>query len=118
MNWKSTSIIVISILSIGMYLGYLISYQSKENRNAYKQIIENERKVIDSLFGQIKIMREERQNLEMELESLTKNITISESNLTSKINQLKIQNNVKIDNIKSSSNDELLNGLRTRFNQK
>jgi len=118
MNWKSTSIIVISILCIGMYLGYLISYQSKENINVYNQIIENERKIIDSLFNEIKMMRDERRDLEMELESLTKNIILSETNLLSKINQLKIQNNVKIDDIKNSSNDELLNGLRTRFNQK
>jgi hypothetical protein len=118
MNWKSTSIIVISILCIGMYLGYLISYQSKENRNIYNKIIENEKKIIDSLFNEIKMMRDERQDLEMELESLTNNIILSETNLLSKINQLKIQNNVKIDDIKNSSNDELLNGLRTRFNQK
>ncbi len=115
MNLKSTSIIVVLILGIGMYLGYLISYQSKENRNTYKQIIENERKVIDSLFGEIKIMREERQNLEMELDSLTNNIIHSESILLSKINQLKIQNNVKIDAIIGSTNDQLLGGLRSRF---
>ena len=118
MNWKSTSIIVISILCIGMYLGYLISYQSKENRNIYNKIIENEKKIIDSLFNEIKMMRDERQDLEMELESLTNNIILSETNLLSKINQLKIQNNVKIDVIKNSTNDELLDGLRTRFNQK
>ena len=57
MNWKSTSIIVISILCIGMYLGYLISYQSKENRNIYNKIIENEKKIIDSLFNDTTILR-------------------------------------------------------------
>jgi hypothetical protein len=45
-------------------------------------------------------------------------IRVSESNLTTKINQLKIQNNVKIDAITNSSNDELLDGLRTRFSKK
>jgi hypothetical protein len=115
MNWKTTSIIVVLILGIGMYLGYMISYQSKENRNTYKQIIENERKIIDSLFKEIKIIKDERLKLENELESLTNNIINSEANLLSKINQLKIQNNVKIDVIKNSSNDELLGGLRTRF---
>jgi hypothetical protein len=115
MNWKSTSIIVISILCIGMYLGYLITYQSNENKKQYKQIIENERKIIDSLFSEIRIMKKERQDLEIELKSLTNNIILSETNLSSKINQLKIQNNVKIDVIKNSSNDELLGGLRSRF---
>ena len=93
----------------------MISYQSKENRNTYKQIIENEIKIIDSLFKEIKIIKNERLKLENELESLTNNIINSEANLLSKINQLKIQNNVKIDVIKNSSNDELLGGLRTRF---
>lgn len=115
MNWKSTSIIVVSILCIGIYLGYLISYQSNENKKLYKQIIDNEKKIIDSLFNEIKIIKEDRENLETELKSLTNNIIISETNLTSKINQLKIQNNVKIDAIKNSTNDELLRGLRTRF---
>ena len=115
MNWKSTSIIIVSILCIGMYWGYLITYQSNENKKQYKQIIDNERKIIDSLFGEIKTLKDERQKLEFELKSLTNNIILSESNLSNKINQLKIQNNVKIVVIKNSTNDELLGGLRTRF---
>ncbi len=115
MDWKSTSIIVVLILAIGIYLGHLISYQSKENKVTYKQIIDNERKIIDSLFKEIKTMKEERKELENELEIITKNIANSENNLLLKINQLKIQNNVKIDVIKNSSNDELLGGLRSRF---
>ena len=47
MNWKHTLIIVVSILLIGMFLGYLISYNAKETRSLQQQIIDAERKAID-----------------------------------------------------------------------
>jgi hypothetical protein len=118
MNWKHTFVIVLSILIIGMGLGYLISYHARETKNLYHQLIDKERKVIDSLFGEIKNIEKQRNGLEVKLESLTKNIIVSETNLSTKINQLKIQNNVKIDAITNSTNDELLGGLRTRFIKK
>jgi hypothetical protein len=118
MNWKHTLIIVVSILLIGMFLGYLISYNAKETRSLQQQIIDAERKAIDSLHEELVTMKSEREKMESQLESLTTNIRISESNLSTKINQLKIQNNVKIDAIVNSSNDQLLDGLRTRFNKK
>ena len=118
MNWKHTSIIVVSILLIGMFLGYLISYNAKETRTLQQQIIDAERKTIDSLHKELVTMKTEREKMESQLESLTMGIRISESNLSTKINQLKIQNNVKIDAITSSTNDQLLDGLRARFNKK
>ena len=118
MNWKHTLIIVVSILLIGMGLGYLISYNAKETRNLHQQFIDTERKVIDSLFKELTIMKAEREKMESQLDELTTGIRISESNLSTKINQLKIQNNVKIDAITSSTNDQLLDGIRTRFYKK
>ena len=118
MNWKHTLLIVVSILLIGMWLGYLISYNATETRNLHKELIDAERKVIDSLFGELVTIREEREAMESQLNTLTNGIRISESNLSTKINQLKIQNNVKIDAIINSSNDELLEGLRARFTKK
>ncbi len=118
MNWKHTLIIVVSILLIGMFLGYLISYNAKETRTLQQQIIDAERKAIDSLHKELVTMKTEREEMESQLESLTMGIRISESNLSTKINQLKIQNNVKIDAITSSTNDQLLDGLRARFNKK
>jgi hypothetical protein len=118
MNWKHTFIIVLSILLIGMGLGYLISYNAKETRSLQQEIIDAERKSIDSLYKELSIMKTEREKMESQLDALTTGIRISESNLSSKINQLKIQNNVKIDAITSSTNDELLDGLRSRFNKK
>ncbi len=118
MNWKHTLIIVVSILLIGMFLGYLISYNAKETRTLQQQIIDAERKAIDSLHKELVTMKTEREKMESQLESLTMGIRISESNLSTKINQLKIQNNVKIDAITSSTNDQLLDGLRARFNKK
>jgi|LakMenEpi03Aug12_release.lakeMendotaPanAssembly.Ray.scaffolds.fasta_scaffold146986_5 cell division protein FtsB len=118
MNWKHTLIIVVSILLIGMFLGYLISYNAKETRTLQQQIIDAERKAIDSLHKELVTMKTEREEMESQLESLTMGIRISESNLSTKINQLKIQNNVKIDAITSSTNDQLLDGLRARYNNK
>lgn len=118
MNWKHTLIIVICILFIGMYLGYLISYNAKETRNYHKEIIEIERKAIDSLYKELSVLKTERLKLESQLDELTTGIRISELNLSKKINQLKIQNNVKIDSITSSTNDQLLDGIRTRFYKK
>ena len=118
MNWKHTLIIVVSILLIGMFLGYLISYNAKETRTLQQQIIDAERKAIDSLHKELVTMKTEREEMESQLESLTMGIRISESNLSTKINQLKIQNNVKIDSITNSSNDQLLDGLRSRFIKK
>jgi hypothetical protein len=118
MNWKHTLIIVVSILFIGMGLGYLISYNAVETRSINQQIIDTERKVIDSLFKELTIMKVEREKMESQLDELTTGIRISESNLSTKINQLKIQNNVKIDAITSSTNDQLLDGLRARFYKK
>ena len=118
MNWKHTLIIVVSILLIGMFLGYLISYNAKETRTLQQQIIDAERKAIDSLHKELVTMKTEREEMESQLESLTMGIRISESNLSTKINQLKIQNNVKIDAISSSTNDQLLDGLRARYNNK
>ena len=118
MNWKHTLIIVVSILFIGMGLGYLISYNAVETRSINQQIIDTERKVIDSLFKELTIMKAEREKMESQLDELTTGIRISETNLSTKINQLKIQNNVKIDAITSSTNDQLLDGLRARFYKK
>ena len=118
MNWKHTLIIVVSILLIGMFLGYLVSYNAKETRTLQQQIIDAERKAIDSLHKELVTMKTEREEMESQLESLTMGIRISESNLSTKINQLKIQNNVKIDAITSSTNDQLLDGLRARYNNK
>ncbi len=118
MNWKHTLFIVVSILLIGMYLGYLISFNAKETRSYHKEIIETERKAIDSLYKELTTMKSERLKLESQLDELTTGIRISESNLSTKINQLKIQNNVKIDAITTSTNDQLLDGLRTRFGKK
>ena len=118
MNWKHTLIIVVSILLIGMFLGYLISYNAKETRTLQQQIIDAERKAIDSLHKELVTIKTEREKMESQLESLTMGIRISESNLSTKINQLKIQNNVKIDAITSSTNDQLLDGLRARYNNK
>jgi hypothetical protein len=118
MNWKHTLIIVVSILFIGMGLGYLISYNAVETRSINQQIIDTERKVIDSLFKELTIMKAEREKMESQLDELTAGIRISETNLSTKINQLKIQNNVKIDAITSSTNDQLLDGLRARFYKK
>jgi hypothetical protein len=118
MNWKHTLIIVVSILFIGMGLGYLISYNAVETRSINQQIIDTERKVIDSLFKELTIMKAEREKMESQLDELTIGIRISETNLSTKINQLKIQNNVKIDAITSSTNDQLLDGLRARFYKK
>jgi len=118
MNWKHTLIIVVSILLIGMFLGYLISYNAKETRTLQQQIIDAERKAIDSLHKELVTIKTEREEMESQLESLTMGIRISESNLSTKINQLKIQNNVKIDAITSSTNDQLLDGLRARYNNK
>ena len=115
MNWKHTLIIVVSILLIGIFLGYLISYNHQDNKKLQQQIIDTERKAIDSLHKEISGLREQREEMESQLESLNKDIKKSETNLSSKINQLKIQNNVKIDSIVNSSNDELLIGLRKRF---
>lgn len=115
MNWKHTLIIVVSILSIGIGLGYLISYSHQDNRKLQQQIIDAERKAIDSLHKEISGLREQREEMESQLETLNKDIKKSETNLSSKINQLKIQNNVKIDSIVNSSNDQLLIGLRKRF---
>jgi hypothetical protein len=118
MNWKHTLIIVVSILFIGMGLGYLISYNAKETRNLHQQLIDAERKAIDSLHKELVTMKTEREKMESQLEQLTIGIRLSESNLSTKINQLKIQNNVKIEAITNSTNDELLDGLRTRFGKK
>ena len=118
MNWKHTLIIVVAILFIGMGLGYLISYNAKETRNLHQQLIDAERKAIDSLYKELEVMKTERETMESQLNALTTGIRISESNLSTKINQLKIQNNVKIEAITNSTNDELLDGLRTRFGKK
>lgn len=118
MDWKHTLIIVFSVLLIGIFLGYLISYNGRETRNLHKEIIETERKVIDSLMKEISSIKTERERMESQLTDLTYGIRLSESNLTTKINQLKIQNNVKIEAITNSTNDELLDGLRTRFGKK
>ena len=85
MNWKHTLIIVVSILLIGMGLGYLISYNAKETRSFHQEIIDAERKAIDSLHKELATMKQERENMESQLQSLTTNIRISESNLSTKI---------------------------------
>ena len=118
MNWKHTLIIVVSILMIGMGLGYLISYNAKETRSLQQQIIDAERKSIDSLHKELTTMKTEREYMESQIAQLTIGIRLSESNLSTTINQLKSQNTVKIDAITSSTNDELLDGLRARFNKK
>ena len=118
MNWKHTLIIVLSILFLGIILGYMMRSNHIENYNNQKKMIEQERKTIDSLFKEISSIRTERKNMELQLNVLTTDIKRSESNLTNKINQLKIQNNVKIDSIRNSSNDELLIELRKRFGAK
>jgi uncharacterized membrane-anchored protein YhcB (DUF1043 family) len=117
MNWKHTLIIVVSILFIGIILGYIMNANHQDTKKLQQQIIDTEKKTIDSLHKKLDIMKSEREKMESQLDILTTNIQMSESNLTSKINQLKIQNNVKIDAIVNSSNDQLLDGLRTRFNQ-
>lgn len=118
MNWKHTLIIVVSILFLGIVLGYMMKSNHKENTDNQKKMIEQERKTIDSLFKEISSIRMEREKMENQLVDLTTDIKKSESNLSYKINQLKIQNNVKIDSIVNSSNDELLNRLRQRFGTK
>lgn len=118
MNWKHTLIIVVSILLLGIILGYMMRSNHMENYKNQKMIIEQERKTIDSLFKEISGIRMEREKMELQLVDLTTDIKRSESNLSYKLNQLKIQNNVKIDSIINSSNDELLNGLRQRFGAK
>lgn len=118
MNWKHTLIIVVSILLLGIVLGYMMRSNHMENYNNQKMAIEQERKTIDSLFKEISGIRMEREKMELQLNDLTTDIKKSESNLSYKLNQLKIQNNVKIDSIINSSNDELLNGLRQRFGAK
>lgn len=117
MNWKHTLIIVVSILLIGIILGYMMNTNHQDNKKLQQQIIDAEKKAIDSLHKKLEVMKSEREKMESQLDILTTSIQMSESNLTSKINQLKIQNNVKIDAIINSSNDQLLDGLRTRFNQ-
>lgn len=117
MNWKHTLIIVVSILLIGIILGYMMNANHQDNKKLQQQIIDAEKKAIDSLYKKLDVMKSEREKMESQLDILTTSIQMSESNLTSKINQLKIQNNVKIDAIINSSNDQLLDGLRTRFNQ-
>jgi hypothetical protein len=117
MSWKHTLIIVVSILFLGIILGYMMNTNHQDNKKLQQQIIDTEKKAIDSLYKKLDIMKSEREKMESQLDILTTNIQMSESNLTSKINQLKIQNNVKIDAIINSSNDQLLDGLRTRFNQ-
>lgn len=118
MNWKHTLIIVVSILLVGIFLGYMINYHTQKTRTLNQQIIDVERKVIDSLYKELSTIKTEREKLESQLESLTIGLRISELNLSNKINQLKIQNNVKIDAITNSTNDQLLDGLRTRFNKR
>lgn len=118
MNWKHTLIIVASILLLGIVLGYMMRLNHVENNKNQKMIIEQERKTIDSLFKEISSIRTERENMELQLNVLTTDIKRSESNLSYKLNQLKIQNNVKIDSIRNSSNDELLIELRKRFGTK
>jgi septal ring factor EnvC (AmiA/AmiB activator) len=115
MNWKHTLIIVVSILFLGVILGYMMKSNHIENYANQKKIIEQERKTIDSLFKEISNIKKEREVMEVQLNVLTSDIKKSESNLSIKINQLKIQNNVKIDSILNSSNDELLIQLRKRF---
>ena len=87
MNWKHTLIIVVSILLIGMGLGYLISYNAKETRNLHQELIEIERKAIDSLYKELEVIKSERETMESQLNVLTNGIRISESNLSTKINQ-------------------------------
>jgi Tfp pilus assembly protein PilN len=118
MNWKHTLIIVISILFLGIILGYMMRSNHIENKKNQKDIIEQERMTIDSLFKEISTLRTDRENMEIKLNVLTTDIKRSESNISQKINQLKIQNNVKIDSIRNSSNDELLIDLRKRFGTK
>jgi len=118
MNWKQTLIIVISILSVGIVLGYLIKNNKIQTNDINQKIIEDERRVIDSLFKELNNLKKERENMELQLDELTSNIKKSETNLSNKINQLKIQNNVKIDSITNSTNDQLLDGLRSRFIKK
>jgi uncharacterized protein YoxC len=115
MNWKHTLIIVVSILFLGVILGYMMRSNHIENYKNQKKIIEQERKTIDSLFKEITGIRQEREKIEVQLSVLTSDIRNSESSLSKKLNQLKIQNNVKIDSIVNSSNDELLIQLRKRF---
>jgi hypothetical protein len=118
MNWKQTFIIVISILLVGIILGYLMNYNRIETDTSNKKIIDGQKRIIDSLFKEINTIKTEREKLETQLDKLTLNIEVSERNLSYKINQLKIQNNVKIDSITNSSNDQLLDGLRSRFIKK
>jgi len=117
MNWKHTLIIVISILFLGIFLGYMMNSNHTENYKNQQRIIEEEKIRIDSLFKEIKTIRLEREKMETQFNELTNNIKSSELHLSSKINQLKIQNNVKIDSIINTSNDELLIELRKRFGQ-
>lgn len=115
MNWKHTLIIVLSILFLGIILGYMMRSNHLENYDNQKKMIEIERKTIDSLFKEISTIRMEREKMEIQLDVLTSDIKRSESNISYRINQLKIQNNVKIDSIRNSSNNELLINLRKRF---
>ena len=104
MNWKHTLIIVISILILGIILGRMMNINHTENKKIQELIIENERKIIDSLQKEITSQRLEREKIENNLEILNRDIKNSENNLTSRINQLKIQNNVKIESIINSTN--------------
>lgn len=118
MDWKQTLIIVVSILFIGIGLGYMINNNYKQTQELQKQIIKSEKETIKSLLKELNDMKVQREKMEAQLDDLTYGIRLSESNLSTKINQLKIQNNVKINAIVNSSNDELLEGLRARFNKK
>jgi hypothetical protein len=95
-----------------------MNYNRIETDTSNKKIIDGQKRIIDSLFKEINTIKTEREKLETQLDKLTLNIEVSERNLSYKINQLKIQNNVKIDSITNSSNDQLLDGLRSRFIKK
>ena len=55
MGWKQTSIIAVSILLVGMFLGYLITHNINENKTINQKIIDGEKKIIDSLFKELKL---------------------------------------------------------------
>lgn len=116
MDWKHTIIIVASILLLGIGLGYMIKGTQDNTKEIYQQIIESEQKTIKSLTNELNSLKSQREKMEGRLEIINKDLKKSEIILSTKINQLKIQNNVKIDSIINSSNDELLNQLRSKFN--
>jgi len=111
-NLKIILISIASVLFITIYISWLFN---NKTQILHKLIIENEKKLRDSLNKKIDSLILERNKIEVEYKELKNDIKNSEISLIDRINKIKLIPNEKPNNYIDVSNDELLFKLQSKI---